>query len=97
MQYSNEEPQCEFSVPDEPTVRQQLVYLGAVAGSGNDWVVKRWLAAKPLITEWKCSIAPDLDAIDIDKETRRDVAILLGWVATQVLNHMSNVEKVEKK
>ena len=97
MQYEIEDPKCTFSVPYEPTVRQQLNYIGAVSAGGSDWVVRRWLASKPLITDWKCEIAPDLDAIDIDKETRREVAILLGQVSVQVLNHMSNVETVEKK
>ena len=85
-----------FSVPDKPTVRQQLEYVGASSGSGKDLVVKKWDGAKALIQDWKCELAPDLEEIDIDTETNPDVAAVITWAAMRVWEHMNSLEGVPK-
>ena len=86
-----------FTVPANPTVRQQLQYVGAAAfASGNEFVIRLWSGALALILEWECELVPDPKAFDMDKETSAKAADLITWATMRVREHMNALDATEK-
>lgn len=94
MEFKNDD--CTFTIPDRPTVRQQLAWFSAVSGHDqNDLMERYWDGAKALIQKWECAALPDykVDIDTIDKPTQTAVMI---WAGMQVLNFMRALEDVPK-
>ena len=65
MEYKNDDPKVRFPVPDKPTVRQQLEYLGeATTIGGKDLFLALWRSALILIEDWECKLIPDPHKLD---------------------------------
>ncbi len=94
MEYKSENPDVCFTVPDRPTVRQQLDYHSKLAIEGG-FYVKLWQAAQTLIDEWECGSLPDRD-IDLDAETNPAVVDVIQWVGIRVNVHVNELENLPK-
>ena len=95
MEYKTEG--CSFTIKDTVTVRDQLRYSGLVAFTTNsERILTLWEAAKPLITEWKCELIPDLEKYDMDEETNPKHAEIIAWASTKVWSHMNGLEEIPK-
>lgn len=93
MEFKNDDA-C-FTVPDRPTVRQQLAYFSACTGVDPDKHLERmWNGAKTLIRDWDCK----LFKIDVDLETVDDpkVADIILWAAISVKAHMNKLSEIPK-
>lgn len=93
------EPKCKFTIPDRPTVRQQMEYFSmAGAAAGRDMLVRYWEGARALIIKpsWKCELVPDLSSFDMDKTSNPDIVTVLIWAGLQVRNHMNSLDKIPK-
>ena len=83
---------CTFEVPDRPNVRQQLEYFSATAGAaGNQLLIRFWMGARELITNWECEALPDYMA-DIESLTNPSQAEILTWAGLQVKTFFNNLE-----
>lgn len=84
-----------FSIPDRPTVRQQLAYYSATTGTDAERHLERlWNGAKALIVEWECELFKadvDLDTVDNPKITD-----LMLWAAIQVRAYINKLEEIPK-
>lgn len=87
-----------FTVPEKPTVRQQLAYLGAatVTGMDEETFVRLWKGAVALIEDWKCKLLPKLDQVDIDELENPQVAEIIVWVGMKCKKHMNSLDEVPK-
>ena len=86
-----------FSIPKRVTVRQQSLYIGAVTmASSEEWLVKRWEAARTLIKEWECDIVKSLDDFDIDNLYDPKITNVMQFVALSVMGHMNKLDDTEK-
>lgn len=96
MDFVKDKPACKFSVPDRPTVRQQMEYFSATVGAAGSQLLSRyWEGAKALITEWECEIIPKRDN-SLDEMTNPEQAELLIWASMQVKRHMDTLENIPK-
>jgi hypothetical protein len=96
VEFTKENPSCIFTVPDRPTVRQQMEYFSATAGAAGSQILTRyWLGAKVLIQDWKCDELPkfDVDINSIDNPSQTEIMI---WAAMQVKAHMDGLENIPK-
>lgn len=97
MEFSREDPKARFTIPDRPTVRQQLAYVSLTSGANDAEIVERfWEGAQPLIKEWECEALPKRDA-DLDELTDPSQTTVILWVAMGVRGHMNSLEDIEKK
>jgi len=108
MEFKRENPECTFTIPDRPTVRQQLEYFSRTAGFGGEELLFRyWRGAIALIQTWKCDALevktvkqkgapPILEFPDLDtisNPSQRDVII---WAGLQVQGFMNQLEDIPK-
>ena|SRR3990172_7663486 len=97
MEYKNEDPKVRFTVPDKPTVRQQLEYLGAATTFGSkDLFTALWRGAQTLIQDWECKLIPDHQKADLDKLTDLKQTEVILWVGRQVREFVNSLEEVPK-
>ena len=97
MEYKNDDPKVRFTVPDKPTVKQQLEYLGAATTmGGKDLFLALWRGALTLIDEWECEIIPDVHKVDLDKITSLKQTELVTWVGMQVRKFVNDLDDVPK-
>lgn len=91
-EYHNDELGFRLTVPDRPTVRQQLEYRSLVAfGERKDVYARFWDGARALITKWECEAMPDKNA-DIDKMDDPRVADIIFAACNTISGHMSRLE-----
>lgn len=89
-------PECTFSIPARPTVRQHMEYLSASAGaSGSQMIFRFWEGAKVLITDWKSETLPDIRA-DLDSLDNPVQAELITWASVQVKQYIDGLENIPK-
>ena len=94
MEFSNDK--VKFTVPDRPTVRQQMHWFGAVSGGDKSEIYTRyWDAAKTLIDKWECAELPDYKA-DMDSLTNPTQTHIMIWAGLQVLEFMNKLEDIPK-
>lgn len=94
MEFSNDK--VKFTIPDRPTVRQQMRWFGAVSGGDkNETYIRYWEAAKTLVQTWESETIPDYK-IDIDTEANPTQTHNLIWAGLQVLEFMNNLEDIPK-
>jgi hypothetical protein len=92
MQFKNEK--CSFTIPDRPTVRQQLAYFSA--GSGHsETLVRYWEGAKALMQDWQSEILPD-SSVSLDELSDPAQTSVIIWAGLEVLKHMNALEEVPK-
>ena len=86
-----------FTLPDRPTVRQQLAYFGAVGDAkGADRFVRYWEGAKTLIVDWECAAMPEIDKIDLDSLTNPSDVLVILFAGSQTAVYMSGLEDIPK-
>lgn len=96
-EFKNEEVGIRFTIPERPTVKQQLIYTGACTSlMEEEWFIKRWNGAKSLIVDWECDALSDYKSIDLEKETNPKIAEIISWVSLQTMIFMSQLEDVPK-
>jgi hypothetical protein len=89
-------PECTFSIPARPTVRQQMEYLSATAGASGDQMLFRfWEGAKVLIIDWKADCLPDFKK-NVDEMDNPEQAELITWASLQVKMYFDNLENIPK-
>lgn len=97
MEFKNEKLNCTFSVPDRPTVRQQLAFFSLFSeADGAERFERLFAAARPLIQAWNCPALPDLEKMDLDKLDSPAQTQVLIWVAQKVVVHINGLEDVPK-
>jgi hypothetical protein len=85
-----------FEVPDKPTVRQQMAYMGAAVGRMDaHFLIKLWEGAKEIVTYWKCDLMPDMRT-DIDTISDPAIVDVLIWVCLTTQTHMQKLERIPK-
>lgn len=82
-----------FTVPDHPTVRQQLEYFSA--GAGLPMTLRHWAGAKVLIQNWESDKLPDYKT-DLDTITDPLVTTLIIKAGIEVMQFVNDLEKVPK-
>lgn len=96
MVFERENPRCRFTIPERPTVRQQLEYYSLAGGlSVADMLMRYWNGAKALILEWQCEELPDYKA-DLDSITSAKAAEVVIWAGMQVRNYMVSLDELPK-
>lgn len=94
-EYSNDSLGVKFTLPDAPTVGQQLRYKGRVYSAGyftDDVYLRMWLGFLGLFDNWECDYISDPKEIDPEKETRPKVADVMMWVGNITAKHMNELE-----
>lgn len=96
MKLENEHLKTSFTVPDHPTVRQQMRYV-SIAGRMRDkeYIERLWLASKELISDWQSEYMPDMN-ISLDEVTNPRITDVLAWVALQVKVHIESLDELPK-
>lgn len=96
MKFTNEKLGCSFEVPDRPTVRQRLEWMGTTANAdGEQLFIRYWDGLQRLLTGWECAALPDV-TVPIDEMTDPAQAQIVMWAGTAVLRHMLGLEDVPK-
>lgn len=96
MKFERDEPKCSFEIPDRPTVRQQLEYFSATAGTaGNQMLVRFWAGAMQLLSNWKCEVMPD-HKTNIDELTNPSQTSVIIWAGLQVKGYMDALDDIPK-
>lgn len=96
MKFEREQPKCSFTVPDRPTVRQQLEYLSLAGGAAGRKMLERyWEGAVALIQTWDCEIFPDW-RVALDDVDNPDIVDVLVWAGLKVRNHINSLDNVPK-
>ena len=96
MEFVNEKPPVRFTIPDEPTVRQQLAWQAANTSlrGGDNYLERAWRAAGALIDEWECEIVAPGD--DLDEITNPKATQVIIFVVNETLAHMLALDEVPK-
>lgn len=96
-EFVNQEHHCRFTLPDRPTVRQQLAYYAATraARAGHDEYAVYWEGARALIQTWDCPALPD-PAASLDELTNPEQALVVLWAGLMVRAHINGLENVPK-
>jgi hypothetical protein len=96
MKFENADLGCSFSVPDRPTVRQQLQYYSQVRDTrGKEQYERMWAGAQALIADWQCPDLPDPNA-SLDEMTNPSQALIIIWAGGMVYRHFNALEDVPK-
>lgn len=95
MIYEREDGKCSLEVPDRPTVRQQLNYFSTIGGTEGNYLLRWWVGAQSLITDWKCEALPD-HKTDLDKITDPTQTDVIIWAGLKVREHMNALEDLSK-
>ena len=96
MEFSREKPSVKFSIPDRPTVRQQMAYYSAItnAKEGLSYFERLWHGTRVLIADWQCAdFDKDVDLESVDNPSILDVMI---WASTQVRDHLNKIADIPK-
>jgi len=95
VEFTRENPDCIFNIPDRPTVRQQMEYFSATAGAGGkDLIFRYWLGARVLILDWACeAVAVDANLDEVSNPEQTEVLI---WASMKVKTFMDALENIPK-
>jgi hypothetical protein len=84
-----------FSIPDRPTVRQQLAYISATTGIDSERHLERlWNGAKTLIESWECELFKT--DVNLDNVSNPKIAELILWASIQVRSYINGLEEIPK-
>ena len=82
MKFENKDLKVSFEVDDVITVPMQLMYWGMIdEAAGMSKFLKRWNAARSIISEWKCEAFKDCLA-SYSEETDPTVTAVIMWGST---------------
>ncbi len=96
MEFKRKDPTCKFSVPDRPTVKQQLEYFSLAVGTPDkDLMFRHWEGAQALIQSWNCKSLPDQSS-DIDQLDDPDITQVIIWAGMAVRGHMNSLDVIPK-
>jgi len=98
-EFTNDDLGLRFTLPDNPTVGQQLRYRGRVFATGyftEDVYLRMWLGFLGLYGEWECESVPDPKTVDLETETNPAVADIVQFVGNVTARHMNTLETVPK-
>jgi hypothetical protein len=96
MKCENEKLGCSFSVPDRPTVRQQLAYFSLIEkAEGQAKREQYWTAAQALISDWKAEDLPD-PSISLDEMSNPSQTLIILWAGAAVFGHMNTLDDLPK-
>ena len=97
--FENAELEVAFSLPDNPTVRQQMRWKAQVAFAEDAAEVYEvmWERCFNLVEDWESDLIPEPGEVDLDTETDTRVAEAVMWVAGQIWAHMNGLDEIEKK
>lgn len=95
IEFVHEELETRFTVPERPTVRQQLLYKGEIGFAMNaEMYLKTWRGAKLLIQDWECPhLSLDDDINEIDSPS---AAKVIQWAGMQVWRYILDLEDIPK-
>lgn len=99
MEKKNEKLGVSFTLPapETVTVRTQMAYLSEASFAyGKMFFERLWIASLTVLTDWKCELIPDPQAVDLDKETNPKITEILFWVGWEVKQYMDALEKIPK-
>ena len=86
-----------FTVPDRPTVRQQLAYRAAIAtASTHDTYERHWEGVKLLVQEWESDVIERPSRFSMDASDDPRAADVIFWACNAVAGHMNRLEILEK-
>lgn len=94
MKYTHGE--TTFTVPDNPTIRQQLAYDSAIQldNGGTPTFERLWLAFKTLVQDWKSDVIA-LD-VDINEVSNPEAAALIEYAGLMAWRQMLELKQVPK-
>ena len=94
MKLENTELGYSCSVPDRPSVRQQLEFFSLVSDArGANKLERYWVGAKALISDWQCPALPDVN-VSLDTIDSPGQASIIMNVGARVVRHMSSLDDV---
>lgn len=94
MEFTRED--CKFSIPDRPTVRQQMRYFSAASSLDPVQQMERfWAGAIQLIEKWECEKMPD-HKVDIDTLSDPSIVPILIWAGLEVRKYINDLEDLPK-
>jgi len=95
MDFENKALDTRFSVPDRPTVRQQLRFKGEIVNRAREEIFERlWQAAKGLIETWE---SPHLQLGDsIDEISDPSAVKVIVWAGGEVLEFVNSLDDLPK-
>lgn len=94
-EYTNEDLGVRFTLPDRPSVGQQLRYKGRVYATGfysDDVYIRTWMGFLALFQEWECELVPDPKTLDLENETNPAVTDVMMWAGNTTARHMNTLE-----
>lgn len=96
MEFVRENPiKVRFTIPDRPTVRQQMAYYSEVTGTIRSVHIERlWLGTKALIQEWECELFNH--DVDLDKVDDPRIVDIMIWAAISVRDHINKMSEIPK-
>jgi hypothetical protein len=94
--FENEKLGVSFSLPEKPTVRQQLAYFSeAGLARGQEFFERLWLGACSIIQDWQCPTFPDAN-IDISTISDPNVTEVILWASMEVRGYMNALDNIPK-
>lgn len=97
MEFKNEDVKLRFTVPERPTVRQQLRYMGAaVSLGGEDLFLAFWRGALTMIEDWECELVTDPRKLDLDTVQDLRITELVTWVGLRVREYVTSLDELPK-
>ena len=95
MEFIHETTGARFVISDKVTVRQQLEYFSASIAQGKTIFERYWLAAVPLIKEWKFELMPKVDT-SLDDVSDPNITAVIIWAGLEVKKHLDRLGEVPK-
>ena len=85
-----------FTIPDRPTVGQQLAYYSLYRKPFTEgWIEAQWKALVAILTDWKVPNLPD-PHVDLETVEDPEVAQIIIWVVTNAMEHMAGLDNIPK-
>lgn len=96
MEFTHDTNNCKFTIPDRPTVKQQLSwYSAAMWRDPAETLARYWEGAKQLIQKWESADLPDFK-VDLESVSNPTQANIVIWAALRVKHHMDELEDLPK-
>lgn len=110
MEYINERLDIRFTLPDRPTVGQQLRYRGHVFATGtftDDVYLRYWAGFLGLFEEWTsakkskdkykpCDFLPDPKEVNFETQTDMRVTDAVMWAGNTAAGYMMSLDELPK-
>ena len=96
MEFKRDEPvKIRFTIPDRPTVRQQMAYYSEATGVTSKAHLERlWIGARTLVIDWECELFKH--DVDLDSVDNPEIMNTMLWAAIQVRDHLNRMGDIPK-